>query len=1046
MSTLDKYEYKVRADEINALIAEGKFTEAVKIADTIDWRRVKSVMMLCKISDLYKINRRYSESRDILLLAYEKHPTGRLIVYSLCELSIKMEDYVPAIEYYKEFVQIAPKDTGRYILQYRLYEAQDVSLEERIAVLEEFKKRDYREKWAYELAYLYHRIGLSTKCVEECDEMFLWFGEGKYVIKALELKALHTPLNAEQQDKYDLWMQARETAGEPYEEDEAGEENYEEDPADDSLGDTGRYPGTGGAAGNETMSEPLTTELPEVKTVDLGQYNTINLQMALAESMREILDEEEASENDPEEEASEGFELSDAEYIEEEYGEDGGDVEEFVGDDEEPAVYEDDGQEYEETEEAAWSGEVEEESEDYGEAEEEPEVYEEMEEEPEAYEEIEEEPEAYGEVEEESEGFGEEVPAAFVKEEDPEVYAETEEEPEVYEEFAEEPEIYEEVKEQPVVSRKKKPQPVVRRKTQERAVRQQKADIEAPIAEEPDGISDDDITKSLIAPLLEETIRLPDHRVVERTLRETSVTQFPKKAEAKEPVRDRKPAMDTDHLQAISDQIVQEDTASFDAQQILEQMKQEAVKNAERKASDPNRIPGARTGVLTPLNAQPTKYDNILSQEYDGQISLVMPEAERVEKQITGQLSIEDIMAEWEEMKKSNEQKRMEDVRQRILQHTGNLFADFDEATKNGLLEELERAFVAAIMKESGKKPAIKKVVLPDDTDKKKPKHVEAEPPEPELEMEDQEELPMDETDEAEELEEIEEPVSENILEEEPEEAEEAGAPERTAASAPEAEQQPDDSIGDRELSEEEKELFGEFIHHRKTERQLVRTLDNMSLAPYTGNVLITGEEDEETLTLAKALIREMQLNDNNFSGKVAKISGTVLNKKDVDETFGRLDNGALIIENASRLKPPTTAKMAKALDKDNRGLIVLMLDKKQSMNKLLAENAILGNHFNLRVDIEALDDEALVAYAKQYAEEMEYTIDEFGVLALHTRIADMQTSDHEVNTAEVRELVDEAIYHANKKTPGHFMDILLAKRYNEDDMIILREKDFMHY
>ena len=1042
---MDKYEYKVRADEINALIAEGKFAEAVKIADTIDWRRVKSVMMLCKISDLYKINRRYSESRDILLLAYEKHPTGRLIVYSLCELSIKMEDYVPAIEYYKEFVQIAPKDTGRYILQYRLYEAQDVSLEERIAVLEEFKKRDYREKWAYELAYLYHRIGLSTKCVEECDEMFLWFGEGKYVIKALELKALHTPLNADQQDKYDLWMQARETAGEPYEEDETGEENYEDESADDSLGDTGRYPGT---AGNETMSEPLTTELPEVKTVDLGQYNTINLQMALAESMREILDEEEAPGDVPEEEVSEEFELSDAEYIEEEYEEDGGNAEEFVGDDEEPAVYEDDGQEYEEAEEAAWSGEVEEASEDYGEAEEEsetyeeieeePEVYEEVEEEPEAYEEIEEEPEAYEEVEEESEGFGEaeEVPEAYAKEEGPEVYAETEEEPEVYEQ----------VKVQPAVSKNKKPQPAAHRKTQERAVRQQKTGIEASTEEEPDGISDDDITKSLIAPLLEETIRLPDHRVVERTLKETSVAQFPKKVEDKEPVRDRKTAMDTDHLQAISAQIVQEDTASFDAQQILEQMKQEAVKNAERKASDPNRIPGARTGVLTPLNAQPTKYDNILSQEYDGQISLVMPEAERVEKQITGQLSIEDIMAEWEEMKKSNEQKRMEDVRQRILQHTGNLFADFDEATKNGLLEELERAFVAAIMKESGKKPAIKKVVLPDDTDKKKPKHVKAEPPEPELEIEDQEELLTDETDEAEEVEEIEEPVSENILEEEPEEAEEAETPERAAVSAPEPERQPEDSIGDRELSEEEKELFGEFIHHRKTERQLVRTLDNMSLAPYTGNVLITGEEDEETLTLAKALIREMQLNDNNFSGKVAKISGTVLNKKDVDETFGRLDNGALIIENASRLKPPTTAKMAKALDKDNRGLIVLMLDKKQSMNKLLAENALLGNHFNLRVDIEALDDEALVAYAKQYAEEMEYTIDEFGVLALHTRIADMQTSDHEVNTAEVRELVDEAIYHANKKTPGHFMDILLAKRYNEDDMIILREKDFMHY
>ena len=200
---MDKYEYKVRAEEIKALIAEGEFAEAVKIADTIDWRRVKSVMMLCTISDLYKINRRFQESKDILLMAYERHPGGRLIVYSLCELSIKMREVVQGIEYYKEFVQIAPKDTGRYILQYKLYEAQDVGLEERIGVLEELKKRDYREKWAYELAYLYHRVGLATRCVEECDELILWFGDGKYVVKAMELKMLHQPLTAAQQEKYE---------------------------------------------------------------------------------------------------------------------------------------------------------------------------------------------------------------------------------------------------------------------------------------------------------------------------------------------------------------------------------------------------------------------------------------------------------------------------------------------------------------------------------------------------------------------------------------------------------------------------------------------------------------------------------------------------------------------------------------------------------------------------------------------------------------------------------------------------------------------------
>lgn len=1016
---MDKYEYKVRADEINALIAEGKFAEAVKLADTIDWRRVKSVMMLCKISDLYKINRRYQESRDILLLAYEKHPTGRLIVYSLCELSIKMEDCVQAIEYYKEFVQIAPRDTGRYILQYRLYEAQDVSLEERIAVLEEFKKRDYREKWAYELAYLYHRIGLSTKCVEECDEMFLWFGEGKYVIKALELKKLHVPLNADQQDKYDLWMQAKESEAEPFEE-EPEEENYEEDSAEGYPGD-GRYEDE---EPEDAMQEPPTMELPEVKTVDLGQYNTINLQMALAESMQEILAEEAAAGGMPEEDTGAFFnenEGAGAGYTENGYDGNEAVVEELLGE-EEP---------FGEAADAFY---------------EEPEAAQQSDEEYQAEAAFYEEPEAepYGELQAEPEAA---------------LYREPQTDPALYEEPAAEEEPYEEeqpyIEPAPVVPIRKTVKPTAVRKGKPAVYVEPEPAVPEPVVEEEwaeeedaEALSDDDIARSLIAPLLQETIRLPDHREVEKQLQETPVTQIWKKAdvrEAKEPPRSRKPVMTTDNLQEISAQIVHEDTASFDARQILEQMKQEAAKEAA-KAAEENRIPGARTGVLTPLNTKPSKYDNFLAQEYDGQISLVMPEAERVEKQITGQLSIEDIMAEWEEMKKTNEQKRMEDVRQRILEHTGNLFADFDEATKNGLLEELERAFVAAIMKESGRKPSIRKVVLPDDTDQKKPKWVE-----PELEpvTEEPEDDLEEEIFEPEDAETFEEPDEEEVAAEEPQEPETVSRPESAAVEVqepePEPEQPAEDTVSERELTAEEKELFGEFIHHRKTERQLVRTLDNMSLSPYTGNVLITGEEDEETLTLAKALIREMQLNDNNFSGKVAKISGTVLNKKDVEETFGRLNNGALIIENASRLKPPTAAKMAKALDKDNRGLIVLMLDKKPDMSQLFSANTALGNYFNLRVDIEALDDEALVAYAKQYAEEMEYSIDEFGILALHTRIADMQTSDHEVNTADVRELVDEAIYHANKKTPGHFMDILLAKRYDEDDMIILREKDFIH-
>lgn len=366
----------------------------------------------------------------------------------------------------------------------------------------------------------------------------------------------------------------------------------------------------------------------------------------------------------------------------------------------------------------------------------------------------------------------------------------------------------------------------------------------------------------------------------------------------------------------------------------------------------------------------------------------------------------------------------MEDVRQHILAQTGSLFANFDEATKNGLLEELEKAFMAAIMKESGKNPHVKKVIFPDDVPDEKPEEQEtAQKPT------DADSLESADTEKTDEKESAERPVKEAAPAQEPEEAD----PEEGTAK-------------DRELSAEEQELFGKFVHQRKSKRQLIHTLDNMSLASCTGNVIITGEEEITTISLAKALIREMQYNDNNFSGKVAKIEGHVLNKKDVEATFSKMDNGALIITEADKLKPATAASMVKVLEKENMGLLALLVGTKAEVNGLLSKNGALANSFNLRVDIEPLDNEALVAYAKQYAEEMEYSIDEFGILALHTRIADRQTSDHEVTLSEVRDLVDEAIEYANKKTPKHFMDILLAKRYDEEDMIILREKDFMHY
>lgn len=924
---MDKYEYKVRADEIKSLIAEGDYAEAVKIADTIDWRRVKSVMMLCTISDLYKINRRYEDSRDILRLAYEKHTGGRAIVYSLCELSIKLEEYVQAIEYYKEFVQLAPKDSGRYVLQYKLYEAQEVSLEERIAVLEEFKKKDYREKWAYELAYLYHRVGLESKCVEECDEMFLWFGDGRYVLKALELKQLHQPLTEEQQQKYE---QMKHTGGiieaDIVTEGKAIREEAEketEDEEDDEF-----------SKAQNVLTDP-TQELPgkelddiQVKTVDVSQYNTINLQRELAESMKEFLNDQ------PVEQIQEDEEEQEAE-------EDSSSVEEAV------------------PEEKMQSEEI----------------------------------------------------------------------------------------------------PPIRQDTDEMQM----------------------ISEEMVSERSAEPVKPSE--TVEKTSSEEVF--FGNTSEV--------------NINDVVSELVEKDAETAKNIASMQESVSKVAQRPEYTEGKAINIPAAspspsvsNTGVIRTFH-KPSGYDNILSQEYDGQISLVVPEEEKIEKQITGQLSIDDVMAEWERMKKENEQKMLEEIKQRVHKQTDSLFADFDEATKTGLLEELEKAMVDAAIKESKKKadeqrPKVVKVSDIESQTKDDKPLTEEEPSAEETEVEEilnevseTETVPEKISEETVETEAESEEISEEtveteaepeeIPEKEPEvepkstedsdEAAESHSEEKSAeelqeesvnadeadpSSEAEQKEKTEGKSQAREMTKSEREQFAPFIHHKKTRRQIVEAIDNISMASYTGNVVITGEEGTGTTALAKLLVKEIQLSDNNFSGKVAKISGSNMNKKDVGATLSKLSGGALIIESAATMKRNTVDALVKELNQEGRGLIVLLEDKKDSMEKFLSKHAALNTLFNLRVDVEALDDQTLVKYAKKYALDQEYVIDELGVLALHTRIADMQTSDHEVTLAEIEEIVDEAIYYADKKTPKHFFDILLGKRYDEEDMIILREKDFMHY
>lgn len=905
---MDKYEYKVRAEEIKSLIADGEYAEAAKIADTIDWRRVRSVMMLCTISDLYKINRRYEDSRDILLLAYEKGGGRRPIVYSLCELSIKLEEYVQAIEYYKEFVQLAPKDSGRYILQYKLYEAQEVSLEERIAVLEELKKKDYREKWAYELAYLYHRVGLESKCVEECDEMFLWFSDGRYVLKALELKKLHQPLTEEQEAKYEQMKHTGGiieadivTEGKAIQE-EAGQAAAEEEEDDEFSRE------------QNVLTDP-TQELPgksldeiEVKTVDVSQYNTINLQKELAESMKEFLG---VSSHAEERENAVQKETKDVE--EEAEAAEAADIHEVTASDM-PA---------------------------------------------------------------------EELPAAS----GPETPA---------------------------------------------AVKQDTDEMQL--------ISEDMLTDS--------------------------------DSEAADPVSEEVFFGNTSEVKVedVISELVEKDAQTSRNIAAMQESVSKVADRAESLQKDRERLPEAspnpvisNTGVIRTFH-KPSGFDDILSQEYDGQISLAIPEEEQIEKQITGQLSIDDVMAEWEKMKKENEQKMMQEIKERVHKQTDSLFSDFDEATKTGLLEELEKAMVDAAVRESKKRAEAErpKVVKVSDIDAKEEEKAEEQPEEqPEKQPEEQTEVIEDAEIIEEETGEADKPLDEEIPAEEAAEkeiAEEEAAEEKIEEEKTEEEKTEEEKTKEegtaeagnsytaREMSRSEREQFAPFIHHKKTRKQIVEVIDNISLASYTGNVVITGEEGTGTTALAKLLVKEVQLSDNNFSGKVAKISGGNMNKKEVGATLDRLLGGALIIEGAASMKKNTVESLIRELNQEGKGLIIILEDKKEAIEKFLTKYPALATIFNLRVDVEALDDQTLVKYARKYALEQEYAIDELGVLALHTRIADMQTSDHEVTLSEIEEIVDEAIYYADKKTPKHFFDVLFGKRYDDEDMVVLREKDFMHY
>ena len=960
---MDKYEYKLRSDEIVKLIEEEKYVEAANIADMIDWRRVKSITMLLKVSALYRVNRRNEDSKAVLQIAYERYPANRAVLYSLCEVSVELDDVVAAIEYYKEFVKLAPRDNGVFTLRYRILEAQEASLEERIELLEELKKRDYQEEWAYELAYLYHRVGLATKCVEECDDLILWFGDGSYVMKAMELKMLHAPLTPIQQKKYDMakTRQSQEdyAAGDTY-----SEENYseEESYAEDGYGAEAAYPEEN-YSGEESYPE--------------DGYGA-----------EDVYPEENYSEE--ESYAEDGYGVEDA-YPEENYNE-------------EPYPEDDYRTEEIYTEDTYLADNAEVDNIDNYAVEENQSVS-----------------SAYRDT-------GSIDMSQYNTINLQKVVAES-----MKELFADDEDIF----------------------AEERADMVQPEDIHQENATEVSNPSAEDNTE-------DNTLIQEDHEELSQSEPETTEKEQPvpvhtsRVAQMVTGVSEIAPEPHTGAISKVfvpgeDARVIRQDTDMDMLRDITEESVQEEhdrlEENGENVFDEQPTLQEEIASIPIPVPEEEVA-DAVQEEEQDTQEEVFHP--------MTGQMNLDEVLGEWERMKQENAAKHKEEVRKLVLQQTGKIFENFDNSVKNGIFGELEK-------EDEGEVEELTEI---EDTPDMEETELQEKITESQAWMDEENETESVELSDAEEsMEEIEEAAPEQ--EEYPEEEYVDDNAEEDSGEILETQEINLDTaeIGDlpdkiiettdketkgvrkeeiRDFTTEEQELFENFAVTKKIRKQIIYALDKMSLAAYTGNVIITGEAGLGTVRLAKNLIREYQALDANFSGKVAKITGEKLNLRNLSEVFVKLGNGALIIEKANGITQDKLYEMANLLNQDNLGLVVIMEDTRKEITHLLEKQAFISDYFNIRIDLMEMDNNALVDYAKNYALALEYSIDELGTLALYTRIANSQSGNHVVTKDEVRDIIDEAIWKSKKFNLKNFVDVLLAKRYDKEDMIVLRERDFM--
>lgn len=866
---MDKYEYKLKLDQMKSLTAEGKYEEAAEIADTINWRKIKNINALVKVGEIYEKVGRYDESKDVLLTAYDKSPIGRMIIYRLAEVAVRTKSFDEAKEYYQEFVEIAPHDNLKYVLKYEISKAQGADIGTLIGILEELKEQEYSEEWAYELAYLYHKAGMSEKCIDACDELILWFGDGPYVERALELKMLYQPLTKQQEDKYRTFRQRHDGVVEV----------RPEDPLESG----------------EIVPEPV--QIKDVK-MSAERFNTQNLQEELQRSMQEIMN---ATEKEAVNDTMDNIKklVEDIPYLQ---------------------------------------------------------IPSEKEEEPQ-------EEEVYQHIE-----TDEEIDNSL-KSNFQEMLVDEDGQMSLYMQGGRvaEPQVSGQMSIEDVLADWEKTKRAAEAALQEAEQRKLESAKARALQE----------AEELLGRLAD-VIPMLDSGLTPKDLLDQKYLS-----------KDGQPNDNAVSMVTNMNQFLQQE---------IDRLSDENAQMDEQLAAVGASPVGdymANAGVAAEDAAQnivATGVQELMTEEELPEIA--MPEG------------LDDIDNQWEdedfeELDAEVPQENAASLAEHTAEQTNpEALAEADDTMEAGTsAEDVEAAILAEtarqMAKESVEKEELPEIELPGDLD-----------------------LGKEET-------------AEEIL---------------PAIVEPEAFEVPD-TIS--KLSKELREIFTYFVPITGMEEQLCQALTGASqhltkgTTAGTGNMIIQGGSGSGKTVLATSMIKALQKETGKPNGKIGKIEASVLNQKDVAALLKKVAGGCLIIEKAGDLSRETALKLSLLLEQDTSGVLVIIEDTKHGIQKALSRDDGFAAKFSEKINIPIFTSDELVSFAKSYANEMGYTIDEMGVLALYNSISNIEHADRETTLTEVKEIVDKAVAHSEKGGLKKAFSIITSRRYDEDDYIILREKDF---